>query len=105
MRRVIGNIGGPGITMLVPPANPLIREVGPENWNVVTYATYDGKREDSFQGTSLHLSFTGYNPPIVIGEHGAQDAEVYILESAVSVHDHGKWVADLDVLKALRARC
>ncbi|KAH8750494.1 hypothetical protein F5882DRAFT_369451 [Hyaloscypha sp. PMI_1271] len=104
MRRVIGNVGRPGITMLVPPANPLIRKVGPENWNVVTHASYDGKREDSFQGTTLHLSFTGYNPPIVIGEHGAQDSEVFILESLVSVHDHGKWVADLNVLEALGSK-
>jgi len=101
MRRVIGNIGRPGITMLVPPANPLTRKAGPENWNVITHAGYDGKREDSFQGTTLHLSFTGYNPPITLNEHGAQDAEVFLLESVVSVHDHGKWVADLDVLKAL----
>ena len=101
MRRVIGNIGRPGITMLVPPANPLTRKAGPENWNVITHAGYDGKREDSFQGTTLHLSFTGYNPPITLNEHGAQDADVFLLESVVSVHDHGKWVADLNVLKAL----
>jgi hypothetical protein len=98
-RRVIGNIGMPGITMLVPSTNPLIRKVGPENWNVVSFATYDGKRQDNFGGTTLHLSFTGYNPPVTLADHGAQDSEQFILESVVSVHDHGKWVADLDVMQ------
>jgi hypothetical protein len=101
--RVVGNIGRPGITMLVPPANPLVRQVGPECWNIVTYAEFDGKQEDSFQGTTMHLSFTEYNQPINIGVHGAQDAEVFVLESVLSVHDHGRWVADLDLLHALES--
>ena len=57
-----------------------------------------------FQGTTLHLSFAGYNPPTVIGEHGAQDSEVFILESVVSVHNYGKGIADLNVLEALGSK-
>jgi hypothetical protein len=103
LRRIVGNIGRAGITMLVPPANPLIRSIGPESWNVLNHADFDGKSEDSFRGTTLHLSFTEYNPPIHLGNHGAQDDEVFILESVVSVHDHGRWVADLDIIQALKS--
>lgn len=103
LRRIIGNVGRPGITLLIPPSNPLIRSVGPECWNILTYAMFDGKLEDSFRGTSLHLSFTEYNPTVIHGSHGARDDEVFMLESIVSVHDRGRWVADLDVLQALES--
>ncbi|KAF4622802.1 hypothetical protein G7Y89_g14223 [Cudoniella acicularis] len=101
LRRILGNVGRTGISMLVPPSNLLIRSVGPEMWNVVNHIDFNGKGEDDFKGTSLHLSFTEYNPPVSLGLHGAQDAEVFILESIVSVHDHGKWIADLDILGVL----
>jgi len=32
---------------------------------------------------------------------GAQDNEASFIESLISVHDHGKWVGDLDLLSAL----
>lgn len=101
LRRIVGNVGRPGITILVPPSNLLIRPTTPENWNVITHADFDGRAEDSFKGTTLHLSFTEYNPAVILGLHGAQDAEAFVLESIVSVHDRGKWVADLDILKVI----
>jgi hypothetical protein len=101
LRRILGNVGQAGITMLVPPSNLLIRSVGPEKWNVINHTDFDGKDEDNFKGTSLHLSFTEYNPSVNLGLHGAQDAEVFMLESIVSVHDRGMWIADLDILGVL----
>ncbi|KAG4439469.1 hypothetical protein IFR05_005048 [Cadophora sp. M221] len=101
LKRILGNVGRPGISMLIPPSNLLIRSVGPEQWNVINHNDFNGKNEDNFKGTSLHLSFTEYNPSVSLGLHGAQDDEIVMLESIVSVHDHGKWIADLDILGVL----
>jgi hypothetical protein len=49
------------------------------------------------------LSFTEYNPPIHLGDHESQDDEVFILESMISVHDHRKWVGDLDIIQAFKS--
>ncbi|MCJ1361903.1 hypothetical protein MMC16_001004 [Acarospora aff. strigata] len=99
IRRIIGNVGRAGIAMLIPPQDPLVREPKLESWNLINHAEFDGTTEDCFRNTTLHLSFTGYELPISIGSHGRQDTEVFFLESLVSVHDQGQWVADLDVLK------
>ncbi|KAG9506487.1 hypothetical protein J7337_000018 [Fusarium musae] len=102
IRRVWGSIGKPGIAMLIPPKQPQIRD-SKQDWRVVTHKTFDGKLEDSFQSTTLHLRFTDYVLPIDVGTHGNRDFEVYFLESVVSIHDHGDWVADLDILGQLNS--
>lgn len=101
VRRVWGSIGKPGIAMMIPPKEPQIRDVE-RDWRVVSHNTFDGKLEDSFQSTTLHLRFTDYVLPIDVGSHGNRDFEVYFLESVVSIHDHGDWVADLDILGQLK---
>jgi hypothetical protein len=103
VRRVVGNVGRAGIALLIPPHNPNVRQSRPEMWNVVTHAPFDGSLEDSFQSTSLHLSFSGYELPIMTSEHGGRFVEAFFLESIVSVHESGEWVADLDILKALES--
>lgn len=100
IRRIIGNIGKPGIAMLIPPKE--IQNIHAESdWRIVNHAMFNGRIEDSFQSTSLHLRFTDYILPIDVGTHGLRDFEIYFLESVVSVHDRGKWVADLDILGGL----
>jgi hypothetical protein len=103
IKRIIGNVGRAGLTMMVAPDKPQIR--APSNcFSLVNHQEYDGKREDNFEKTSLHLSFTQWNVPLVsatTSERGAIDQDVFFLESVVSVHDQGVWVADLDVLKLL----
>ncbi|KAL4951662.1 hypothetical protein BDW69DRAFT_169504 [Aspergillus filifer] len=103
IHHVTGNIGRGGIALLIPPAEPRIRKTTSNSWNVCNHDPWDGKYVDLFAGTSLHLSYTGYNIPLDIGTHGAQDWEIYLLEAVVSVHEHGEWVADLDILKALQS--
>ena len=104
IKRITGNVGRPGLTMMVAPNKPQIR--APSNsYRLVNHVDYDGKREDNFKNTSLHLSFTEWNVPLVsssTGDRGAIDQDVFFLESVVSVHDQGTWVADLDVLKLLK---
>ena len=99
VKRIIGNIGRTGICMLVAPFEPKIRPLG-DAYNLVEHATYDGKREDNFKGTSLHLSFTDWTLPLEVkGAEGRTiDQEAYIVEFVISVLDSGKWVADLDIL-------
>lgn len=103
IHHVTGNIGRGGIALLIPPAEPRIRKATSNSWNVCNHDPWDGKYLDYFAGTSLHLSYTGYNIPLDIGTHGAQDWEIYLLEAVVSVHEQGEWVADLDILKALQS--
>lgn len=101
IRRVLGNVGRPGIVLLVPPEAPRIRSPDTRDWNLINLDDYDGGEQDCFSNTSLHLSFTGASFPIDVGYFGGQDTEVYMLETLVSVHDKGHWVADLDVLKGM----
>lgn len=100
IRRVRGSIGRPGMAMLIPPPEPQIREADTD-WRLVSHSPFDGRLEDSFSKTSLHLHFTDYVLPIDVGTHGNKDIEVYFLESVVSVFDDGKWVGDLDILTQL----
>ena len=99
VKRIIGNIGRTGICMLESPIEPRIRPFG-DQYNIVTHAAYDGKREDNFKGTSLHLSFTDWILPLEVkgAESRTIDQEAYVVESVISVLDSGKWVADLDIL-------
>ena len=67
IRRVIGNIGRAGIAMMTPPQAPRTRSAELESWELINHAPFDGKPADSFQNTSLHLSFTQYTMPIHTG--------------------------------------
>lgn len=99
IKRITGNIGSSGTCLLVAPIDPEVRPLG-DQYNLVTHAPYDGKREDNFTGTSLHLSFTTWKLPLEGESQQARtiDQEAYLVESVIRVLDSGKWVADLDIL-------
>jgi hypothetical protein len=103
IRRLSGNVGKPGLILLVPPADPMTVKPKAGNWRFIDREEYTGQREDYFGGTSLHLSFTDWTISIDIGEsgRGRRDVEAHLVESLVSVFDRGRWIADLDVLSAL----
>ena len=103
IRRIAGNIGRAGLAMLLAPENVRIRPRDNTRWTMVNHADFDGKPEDNFQGTSLHLSFTGYERPLDTGVIGSQDVDVFLLETRVSLHDEGTWLADLNVLQSLQS--
>jgi hypothetical protein len=95
--RIVGNIGRPGLSFLVPPAaEPLIRPLSLD-YRAVNYEPFDGKNEDNFNGTSLHLILTSHKFPLEYGETGIFDHQVFLVESVISVHDAGQWVADIRV--------
>ena len=103
IKRISGNIGRPGIAFLVPPLAPLMKQVSISEWPMAGSEEFEGFMKDCFKGISLHLSFTGANSPVNVGFSGAQNTDVYMLETLVSVHDSGKWIADLNVLDTFRS--
>ncbi|MCJ1230364.1 hypothetical protein MMC12_007037 [Toensbergia leucococca] len=62
IKRVIGNVGQPGIVLMVSPQNLRIKPPN-RDFRAVTHAEYDFSRRNSFSGTSLHLSFTKWKLP------------------------------------------
>ena len=101
-RHVVGNVGKPGLVLLLSPRNSIFREPGLESWEMVNHAPFDGRFEDNFASTSLHLYLTGYEQPVNMNDHGDRDSVVHFVEAAVSAHDRGLWYADLDLLRLSR---
>ncbi|RDW64330.1 uncharacterized protein DSM5745_09741 [Aspergillus mulundensis] len=99
----IGNVGKPGIALLVAPEQPEIREHDVEKWHVVNHNPFDGSPSGgSFEASSLHMSFTGWEGPLrVRGPSAFRGMEAYNLETRISMYDQAEWVADLDILEAL----
>jgi hypothetical protein len=102
IRHVVGNVGRPGLTFLIPPTEVKIREAQNEHWMHINHAPFDGNLEDCFEPTTIHLGFTEYTLPLHQNfyAHNIIDWPASLVETLVSVHDSGKWVADLDILKA-----
>ena len=73
IRKIIGNIGLPGIALLVPPTNPMVRKPDLSKFRLVKHENFDGELADKFPRTQVNLSFTGYKERINIGSHGARD--------------------------------
>ena len=108
IRRLHGNVGKAGLILLVPPADPQSLDPGVDNWKVIDREDlFDGTKADYFKDTSLHLRFTDWSMSVDVGKagHGRRIAEASIVEALVSVHDRGKWIADLDILQALSKGC
>jgi hypothetical protein len=101
IRRVLGNIGRPGMAFLIPPVDPMIREVKMADWSRIDRDEFDGDMRDCFESTSLHLSFTGANTPVNLGFSGGQDVDVYLLETLISLRDGGDWIADLNIFNTI----
>jgi hypothetical protein len=100
---MMGNVGKPGIALLIPPPELQIREHELERWHLVNHNSFDGNLNGGmFEGTSLHLSFTGWEGPVSLGPSSYRGMDAYFVETVVSVNDGGEWVGDLDILKGLR---
>lgn len=105
IRHIIGNIGRPGLALLVLPPEPQSLQPSPDSWNVINRETYDGTSKDGFAGTSLHLQFSDWTIAVDVGASGQghRDVEASLVESFIQIIvSHGKWIADLEILSALR---
>ena len=101
IRSVFGNLGRANMALLVPPKNLQIRDFDLRSWHLVNHFSFDGKLEDKFAGTSLHLSFTDYELQVDMGHRGLRDALVTLVETVVSVYDKGKHIGDIDIVSML----
>ncbi|KAI0506278.1 hypothetical protein F5B22DRAFT_624291 [Xylaria bambusicola] len=103
MRMIYGNVGRPGVSMMIPPASPLLRKPKLESWRLINHEPFTYSQCDNMFGrTSLHLAFTGYEQPVVTtAKHGARDLEACYLETVVTVFDGRERVGDLDILGAI----
>ena len=101
MTRILGNIGRAGISMLILPQELMTRAPNPASWKNIGVENFNGRQEDTFKQTILHLSFTGYNHPIFEGIGGARDNQASFVGSVISAYDRGVWVGDLDILRSL----
>ena len=100
--RITGSLGRPGMILLTPVLNPMIRLPDSSNWNLINHAPWDGQVEDCFVSTSLHLKLTDWRIPLTLPDRAKQlKMEVFIQEAVVSVYDRGQWIGDLDVLPNL----
>ncbi|KAF6815775.1 uncharacterized protein CMUS01_12383, partial [Colletotrichum musicola] len=95
--RVFGNLGRSEIAFLVPPPSLELERYDINSWHLVNHLPFDGQFEDKFQGTSLHLSFTGFELPVDVGPRGLRDTLVTLIESVVSANDGPKHIGDLDI--------
>ncbi|KAI9652763.1 MAG: hypothetical protein M1831_006565 [Alyxoria varia] len=101
VKRITGNIGRSGLSILVSPSTPRLSHAPGEDWSAILHDSYDLRRIDCFSGTSLHLWFTGWSNPIVAHDgRRTIDTDFSIVESVITVRDSGKDVADLDILRA-----
>ncbi|KAF5646896.1 uncharacterized protein FTJAE_1894 [Fusarium tjaetaba] len=102
--RILGNIGRPGLTLLVAPANPMLAPLDEGVWRISNLNRFNGKAEDMLSTTSLHLSFTDWSQPLSSrGASGGRDVQCALMEAVISIKDSGQWVGDVDILKALES--
>ncbi|KAF5552211.1 hypothetical protein FNAPI_7126 [Fusarium napiforme] len=104
LTRILGNIGRPGLTLLIAPANPMLAPLDEGVWRISNLNRFNGKAEDTLSTTSLHLSFTDWTQPLSSrGASGSRDVQCALMEAVVSIKDSGQWVGDVDILKALES--
>ncbi|KAM5386964.1 hypothetical protein ACJZ2D_000257 [Fusarium nematophilum] len=59
--------------------------------------SFDMQFQDSFTGTTLHLSFTDFEMPLDLGFRGLRDVPASLVESVITLDDKGKQLGDLDI--------
>ncbi|KAH8766304.1 hypothetical protein F5882DRAFT_474294, partial [Hyaloscypha sp. PMI_1271] len=105
VHRVIGNIGRAGMTFLISPPEVKMREPDPEKWLTINHDPFDGKLENYFTRTSIHLNHTDFEIALITEDnprHNIIDQAAILVETCTSVYDCGAWVGEVDILKANR---
>ncbi|KAF4495955.1 hypothetical protein FAGAP_7889, partial [Fusarium agapanthi] len=102
IRRLTGNVGYPGVVLLIPPPMPRVLQVDETRGRFVQAYPFDGTLHNSFAQTSIHLKFTEFVVPLA-SARGAVDADVVLREALISVYDGSRWIADLDILQAFES--
>jgi hypothetical protein len=104
IQRFTGNIGKAGMAFMVPPKVPEIKSYDQiDEWYQYDHKEFDGNLDNCFEGTSLHLSFSEAWRAVNVEFSGDRDIDAYFLETLISVYDRDTWIAELDILGALRS--
>ncbi|KAI1258946.1 hypothetical protein F5Y18DRAFT_421022 [Xylariaceae sp. FL1019] len=106
IRCVQGNIGRPGLAiigLMTHPTDLNLRSANPQYWQLVNHDYFDGKLDDRFPGTSMHLRLTGFSRLVDYGGHH-RISDGVIVDAVISSFDQGQWIGDIDVLGALASR-
>ncbi|KAL2063194.1 hypothetical protein VTL71DRAFT_4998 [Oculimacula yallundae] len=102
IRHIVGNVGYPGLNLMISPAGNLAIRPPKNEIRNVSRSNYDYNRTDKFEGTSLHLTFTGQRFPLISTDVNDIDQGIFHLQTVVSLWDAGKHVADLNILDVHR---
>ncbi|KAK7946077.1 uncharacterized protein PG986_010398 [Apiospora aurea] len=100
LRRVRGNVGRPGVSLIGWFTSGLEtewRQPRMDMWRVVNHNPFQGKLEDAFNSTSLHLNITGWSREFDFGGNNCVPNGVF-MEAIVSAHDQGTWLGDINIL-------
>lgn len=80
----------------------MVRSASLGSWRVCNYAKFDGQIIDAFNKTSLHLNILEWSSPLQGHQaYGQLTSEASLVQAVISVHDHGAWVGDIDIISAL----
>lgn len=63
---------------------------------------FDGKSENNFRNTSVHLKSTEFELPVDVEERGAVEKDLCFVETPIQVYDMNRWIANINVLSALQ---
>jgi hypothetical protein len=96
---LVGNIGKPGMSLLISPEKPDLNDDFLDTWHLVNHTNFDGLYENNFGGTSMHLSMTGSEQPLITGTQGVRYTNASIIEAKVSIIHQGQWFGDFDILR------
>ena len=58
-QHTIGNMGRPGMSLLMSQSSPLAYEFDRGTWQFIKHKPFESQLGSNFTGTSPHLSFTG----------------------------------------------
>ncbi|KAI5924546.1 hypothetical protein F4810DRAFT_719140 [Camillea tinctor] len=98
IRRIRGNVGRPGLTFIGWFSDQVMecRQASPMRWQVVNHNPFDGKLEDYFGNTSIHLRPTGYVKELSFGANN-RVSNGSIMDAALSAYDQGEWLGDFRI--------
>ena len=100
--RILGNIGRPGLVIFSSVSNPMTAPMDDGFWRVANMHIFDGRPENHFSSTSMHLSFTQWERSLdVASSYGRQDVQFTTKQSVISIRESGRWIGDVDVMAAL----
>ena len=98
VRRIVGNVGRPGIVMMIAPVQPRVCKLDEGTWHLISHTQFDGGHDDMFQQLTLHLSISEWQQAVDADSIGYRDTEICFVNGFVGVYERGTWVADLNIL-------